>query len=184
MKQPLDLYAHTLRGIAQRELEIGKLILSKREERRTKDYFTIERNGQLAVERFEQAMRHTNSDQGFIIAEQHIGMFVGLYELFMSSGRLLWAEHDQEASRLTPALLQYYSWLATLPHLTEDRLQVFQRIDDVLRMRVRYLTASALSCTGKAELENIAETLNIELVKRYTRLIPGEVAVYHDGWRE
>lgn len=121
-------------------------------------------------------------DQSVASLERLGNVFVEVYTQIVSCPPPLWADYEQEARRITPALIQYYNWLASLPRLTPARLQVFERIDALLRARFFSINLACLFAEDKQEIEAIAAVLHLELIRTHCVLSLTEEVTWRDGW--
>jgi hypothetical protein len=159
------------------------LSLARKPRRTEKESGTLFYDGNDLMKTWARALeRSANDEQAAAFLDTYAKVFADVYEIIVSCHPPLLADLEQEARRLTQALIQYYNRLATLPHLTAERLQVFEKIDALLRSRFFSINLNCLFEDDKREIAAIAEALNIEITRSHYVLSLEREVTRQDGW--
>lgn len=166
--QPLDQYLALIRK-------------STRSEKESKTLWFV---GLDLLGKWDTAIKRygpTSTDQLVAFIEQYGNRFAEAYAVAQRSPS--WADLEKEQKRLTFALIEYYTWLATLPKLSAGQRKTFETVDMLLRVRLAQIGRCLFLC-DRDEAEAIAKALHIELVKSHIPLTLTGEGRRESGWAQ
>ena len=174
-----------MRQQKQQQQQIYRYLeLLKKPRRTAKESDRLRYDGEDLMKLWAEALERVtkaNDEQAAAFLLNAIHVFLEIYTIIVSCPAPRWADHEQEARRLTQALIQYYNLLATNRKLTAEQLRLFEKIDALLRARFFSINLSCLFAEDKEEIEAIGATVNIDFTRSHYVLTAGQ-ATYGDGW--
>lgn len=185
--EPKDQYVALLAGIQKREREVLFCSDDERNRRRNSYNWSIKDVSEKLLGKWSRlysgfmrrkALTASEIDMLLVSAND----LVPAYAYINSLAPPLYAEHENEARRLTTACVECYRWLSTLNNLSEKQLETFQTIDELLTVRAHVLMSAHLWRADQIELEEIMQVIDLDVTKRHGHLIPGEAVEFGDGW--